>query len=116
MHLQMDKKFLECIEDDTLLSAMLSQLGKEYPEVVRALLHDRNWSLAIQLWTAAQTSLKPAVAVVGSAHLQGVVYVLCYLSIIAARVAMESQAQRWGPDGGADTLEEGRVGEEGQVQ
>jgi pheromone shutdown protein TraB len=99
MRMQVDEEFLESIKKDDLLSAMLSEMGEEYPEVLRALLHDRNWYLAIQIWRAAQTSHKPLVAVLGKGHLQGVVYVLCYLSIIAARVAMESQAQRGGNGG-----------------
>ena len=112
---QVDEEFLESIKKDDLLSAMLAELGEEFPEVLRALLHDRNWYLAVQIWRAAQTSHQPLVAVVGKGHLQGVVYVLCYLSVIAARLALQSQVQGGG-EGGSEGFAGEREVQELEVQ
>ncbi len=58
---------MEKMKNDDALTAMCAEMAEDYPEVMRPLLHDRNWYLAVRMWQWAQRSPegRPLVAVIG---------------------------------------------------
>jgi pheromone shutdown protein TraB len=83
----------DLLEDDDMVTHLLKELSLEYPEVLLPLVHDRNWYLAVRIWRYARLTRRPLVAVLGKAHLQGVVHALLYLSIVALRMVEQQQAE-----------------------
>lgn len=86
------------------MELLLKEFSETYPEVMRPLLHDRNWVLATNTWHVAQRAAEAAaggggssssqgaghvagvvVAVVGKGHIPGMVYVVQWLVNMMAK-------------------------------
>ncbi|WIA10654.1 hypothetical protein OEZ85_010834 [Tetradesmus obliquus] len=72
---------IKSLAEADMVELLLTEFAQEYPEVMRPLLHDRNWVLATNTLQAAQISAhnalgSPVVAIVGKGHIPGMVYVI----------------------------------------
>lgn len=72
---------IKSLAEADMVELLLTEFAQEYPEVMRPLLHDRNWVLATNSLQAAQISAHNApgshvVAIVGKGHIPGMVYVI----------------------------------------
>lgn len=69
------------------MELLLKEFQESYPEVMRPLLHDRNYILALATWRAGAMAAAhgPVLAIVGKGHLSGMVYSLEQLADMQAR-------------------------------
>lgn len=76
--LQIDEDMIKALANEDMVELLLKEFREAYPEVMKPLLHDRNWVLATTMWHIAQQTVQqdgPVVAVVGKGHMGGMVYV-----------------------------------------
>jgi len=69
-----DEDLIASLANEDLVDSLLKELQEDFPQLLKPLLHDRNWVLATNTWCAAQRTSGPVVSVVGKGHLPGIVY------------------------------------------
>lgn len=76
--LQIDEETIKALACEDMVELLLKEFSQTYPEVMKPLLHDRNWVLATNTWHVAQQTAHqegPVLAIVGKGHMGGMVYV-----------------------------------------
>eukprot|EP00775_Hariotina_reticulata_P008188 gene8188-8379_t len=93
-----DEETVAALGNEDMVQVLLKECGDAYPELMRPLVHDRNWLLATTAWRAAQHTAEPGqpvLAIVGRGHMAGMVYVthriVEHVALLSVRTAADQE-------------------------